>query len=105
MAGPQSHAFQPGVSKKITATASSSRVALDFTGVLPKRQARVTVDGTDNAYIKFGTVSVVAAATDIFILTGTTEVFTIPAGAVTDIAAIADDATGCTVYLTAGNGM
>lgn len=106
MAGPQDHAFTPGVSEKLSATQNSSRVALDFTGRLPPYQVRVVVDGTDNAYIAFGDATVEAAATDIFLLTGETEVFTIPSPHTTvNVAAISDDVTGCTVYLTAGNGM
>lgn len=104
MAGPQSHAFTPGVSKKLTATASSSRVELDKTGAEELTQVRVVVDGTDNAYIAFGGAAVEAAATDVFVLTGTAEVFTLPPST-TYIAAISDAASGCTVYLTSGNGM
>jgi len=104
MAGPQSQSFKPGVSKKLTVTATSSRVALDFTGILPPHQVRVVVDGTDNAYIAFGDVTVEAAATDIFVLTGMTEVFSVPPGT-TYVAAIDDAAGGCAVYLTSGNGM
>jgi hypothetical protein len=106
MAGPQSQAFRPGVSVKLAATAVTDRVALDLTGITAPFQVRVTIDGTDNAYVAFGTASVTADATDIFMLTGTTEVFSIPSPhTAINVAAISDAASGCNVYLTAGNGM
>lgn len=104
MAGPQSQAFSPRVSVKKALTAVSSRIALDKTGALQPDQVRITVDGTDNAYLAFGDVTVTADATDMFVLTGTTEVLTLPPST-THIAGISDAASGCTVYLTSGNGM
>ncbi len=105
MAGPQSQAFLPHISVKKALTAVSSRIALDKTGgTLQPDQVRITVDGTDNAYIAFGTVAVTADATDMFVLTGTTEVFTCPPST-TNIAGISDAASGCTIYITSGNGM
>lgn len=103
MAGPQSQAFKPGASAKITVTGTTARVILDFDGESPPYQVRVVADGTDNVYISFGDSTVTATATDIYMLTGTIEVFAVPPST-TYIAALADGSSA-ELYITAGNGM
>lgn len=94
--------FTPGGTANATSGAGASSAAT----LLPKvgQQALVTSEsgGTQaKAFIKFGDVSVVAAATDTPILPGTAQVFTPPAAA-THFAVFAAAAT--LVYVTSGYG-
>lgn len=92
-------AFVPIASADIAASSTSARAALpSATG----RQLRVHNQATVIARVKFGDVTVTAAAGDLSLPGPSTEVFTVPDGA-TYVAVILASGTG-TVNVTSGNG-
>lgn len=92
--------FTPGSTVSRSVNSGSQSVALpsprgDQVRVMP-------LTGSVVVFIKFGTAAVAAAVTDMPVLPGLGEVFTIPPGA-THVAAICAASTS-TVYFTAGDG-
>ena len=105
--------FQPidAAGVKVTVTGTTASGALVLTDDQLEREpisVRLTLDGTDNAWIAFGGSGVVAlnSGVDMYMLTGTTEVVTLPGNkdAITHVAAIADGTT-CTLHATVGFGI
>ncbi len=91
--------FTPGSTVSRTVTATTARVALPS---LAGNQVRVASPATNTvAFIKFGDATVEAVGTDMPILPGTVEVFTVQPS-FTNVAAIGT--TGTTLYFTAGDG-
>ena len=99
--------FTPGPTGLITMSGSSQALALGTGGgALGTPQVVLSLGTPGTAaitYIKFGTSTVTAAATDFPILPGTTVCLTPPAGT-THIAAIGS-ASGGTLYATVGHGV
>lgn len=95
-------AFEPLATAKITVGASTARVAV--TTLKGKVQVRVCSDGTDTVWIKFGGSTVTAATTDMPILPGSAEIFTIASDGDLYVAAIGNSASG-TIYFTPGSGI
>lgn len=92
--------FTPGATVSLAVTTSTARIALPVTKGPQIRIASVAANAA--TFIRFGTVTVNAAVTDVPILPGTVEVFTVPPGA-THVAAITGTSTA-TLYFTAGDG-
>jgi len=95
--------FTPGPTVTLSASGTSSRVALP-----PKLGSQVRVvnpAGGQTVFIKFGDAAVVATVNDMPVLSGATEIFTMPAQSVGGIyvAGITSTATA-TVYFTSGDG-
>ncbi len=92
--------FTPGASVSVSATTSTSSVALPST---KGNQVLIYAPAANAAaFIKFGASDVEAAVTDIPIPPGFNRIFTIPPGT-THVAGITASSTG-TVYLTCGDG-
>lgn len=92
--------FTPGSTVSVSATGTTSRVALPATR---GNQIRVAVAaGGSIAFVRFGTTAVNALVTDTPVLPGTIEIFTVPTG-MTHVAGITSTGTA-TVYFTAGDG-
>lgn len=95
--------FTPGQTVSLAVSATTSRVALP---ALSGNQVRVVNPaGGQIAFIKFGSSTVEAAVTDMPILPGTTQIFTLPAQTTggLNVAGITASSTA-TVYFTAGDG-
>lgn len=97
--------FSPGPTSTLGVTAASGRVAL----ATPRgAQIRVvSAPGGQTAFIKFGDSTVTAAVTDMPILPGAIETFTVPLATpqalFTHVAAITASSTA-TLYFTSGDG-
>ena len=91
--------FTPGATVSLDVTESTASVALS---ALLSNQVRVASPADNEvAFIRFGGSGITAALTDLPILPGTVEVFTVQ-DAWTHIAAIGT--TGSTLYFTRGDG-
>ena len=88
--------FTPGATVSRSVTGTTACVAMHF------RQSGAHQSAAGNiAFIRFGGSTVEAAVTDVPILPGTVEVFTIQPS-MTNVAAIGT--VGTTLYFTAGDG-
>jgi hypothetical protein len=92
--------FTPGATVSLAATTSTARVALPLTKGPQLRVSSLAANAL--TFIKFGTDTVNAAATDFPILPGTVTTITVPPGA-THVAGVTGTSTA-TLYFTAGDG-
>lgn len=92
--------FTPGPTSLLAVTSSTGRVA--FATPRGSQVRIVSAVGGQACFVKFGDVTVTAAVTDMPILPGAIEVFTIPPGS-TYVAAITASSTA-TLYFTSGDG-
>lgn len=101
---PQNNAFCPAGTASIAVSTSTNQVAISgASATTTPPTVRILNDASVTVFMKFGTSSsVTAAVTDMPILAGTSETFTVPQG-MTNMAAITAAGTG-SVYITTGDG-
>ena len=92
--------FTPGATATLAVTTSTGNVSLGRKGGDQMRVCNIA--GGQIAFVKFGTSAVTAAVTDLPILPGTAEIFSVPRDA-THVAAITSTSTA-TLYVTSGDG-
>lgn len=99
------NAFTPGITVVLSATTTTSRVALlPSTSYYRGGSLRVgSISTNANCFIKFGDSTVVATTSDMVIPLGTVEIFTVPVNA-THVAAITSAGTAI-LNLTLGEGI
>lgn len=93
--------FTPGGSSTLSATDTSSSVALDTHGGM--QVLIFSPAASDTVFIKFGDSTVEATTADIAIGAGFNRVFTIPPGA-THVAGICAATETATLHITRGDG-
>lgn len=94
------NAFTPGATVSLSATTSSSRVALSGGG----KSVEIQNTGSVTVFVNLGDSSVSAATTDYPVLAGMCKVITRDPNAHTNIAGITASGSA-TVYFTAGEGV
>ena len=94
--------FGAGATYSLSVSNSTASVQVNLNATAQQQVRVVSIATNPTVFIKFGGASVTAATSDMPILPGTVEVFTIGVAA-TYIAAITSSASG-TLYITAGYG-
>lgn len=93
-------AFRPEGTAALAVSTTSASVLLDGG---PAFAVRIVNTGSVTAFVRFGATTPTAVATDMPLLSGMTEVFTVPVGALY-IAAITSAST-TTLAITSGGGL